>query len=286
MGRKPATKRGLPPSVVLELLEAEDISRLRSGISSPNVFLCYAVKIEQRGRSHISRTTCACFLTPVFRSCTWFPRRSLLLFCLFVLLPGAGLGLLNIFRGSFVHQSRSNGSRSSSPRAADTNGHSHPADAHKQQPSQQDHPTSKWTWAGYLLLVVITKYTMPTELRTSNPTVQHVWFYGWVTALSTGAGAAPLILAHDMGKAMLAFGNAVAAGMMLSASYSLVAEGMTVVEPAGFTNGWWGGFAVLLAAPWARMLLGVLAGLVFILSTKKVRVLISMDVKVDFDYAE
>eukprot|EP00752_Nemacystus_decipiens_P006931 g6224.t1 len=167
-------------------------------------------------------------------------------------------------------ESRANGSRSSSPRASETNGHSR-TDPHKQEPpSPPHHPTSKWTWAGYLLLVAITKYTMPDELRTSSPTVQHVWFYGWVTALSTGVGAAPLILAHDMGKAMLAFGNAVAAGMMLSASYSLVAEGVTVVEPEGFTDGWWAGFSGLLAPPWARMVLGVLAGLVFILSTKKV----------------
>lgn len=127
-----------------------------------------------------------------------------------------------------------------------------------------------WTWAGFVLLTLVTKYTFPNELRTSSPTLQHVWFYGWVTALSTGLGAAPLILAHDLGKAVLAYGNAIAAGMMLSASYSLVAEGATVAEPEGFTGGWWAGFALLLAAPWARVVLGVVAGLIFILSTKKV----------------
>lgn len=194
---------------------------------------------------------------------------AVLLFLCRVLLLGAGPVLAYTPRGVRTHQSRANGSRSSSPRSVDTNGHSHP-DPHKQQPSPQDHPTSKWTWAGYLLLVAVTKYTIPGELRTSNPTAQHVWFYGWVTALSTGAGALPLILAHDMGKAMLAFGNAVAAGMMLSASYSLVAEGVTVVEPEGFAVRWWAGFPALLAEPWARMVLGVLAGLAFILSTKKV----------------
>lgn len=169
------------------------------------------------------------------------------------------------------HQFHANGNSSSVPKTIDPNGHACP-DQHsqQQQPSPQDQPTSKWTWAGYLLLLIITKYTLPDELRTSNPTVQHVWFYGWITALSTGAGAAPLILAHDMGKAMLAFGNAVAAGMMLSASYSLVAEGATVVEPSGFTDGWWAWLPVVLAAPLARVVLGVVAGLVFILSTKKV----------------
>lgn len=266
---------------MFEVLESKDVNRLRSG--SPRL-LCSSAFTENEtggGRSHISqnfKTTCACFHTRFSAVQHLFARCALLLYCcvpllcFFVIILGAGLALMNIYLPvglAYFHQVRSNGSRSSSPRAADTNGHSHP-DTHKQQSSPQDHPTSKWTWAGYLLLVAITKYTMPSELRTSNPTVQHVWFYGWVTALSTGAGAAPLILAHDMGKAMLAFGNAVAAGMMLSASYSLVAEGVTVVEPAGFTDGWWAGFGILLAAPWARMLLGVVAGLVFILSTKKV----------------
>lgn len=188
-------------------------------------------------------------------------------------LLGAGLPLAAVSVGTFfTHQSHANGNGKPALKAAvDTNGHSCQDQHSQQQPvSPQDQRTSKWTWAGYLLLLAITKYTLPDQLRTSNPTVQHVWFYGWVTALSTGAGAAPLIFAHDMGKAMLAFGNAVAAGMMLSASYSLVAEGATVVEPEGFTGGWGAGLADLLSPPWARVVLGVLAGLVFILSTKKV----------------
>ncbi|CAM9290042.1 unnamed protein product [Pylaiella littoralis] len=186
------------------------------------------------------------------------------------------------FGCSRYYSKHDNGNGSSSSRLSDSapkataapNGHHSCPDDRRNQPQQKpsphDHPTSVWTWAGFVLLVLVTKYTFPEQLRTSNPTLQHVWFYGWVTALSTGLGAAPLILAHDLGKAVLAYGNAIAAGMMLSASYSLVSEGATVIEPEGFTVGWWGGFAVLLAEPWARVLLGVLAGLVFILSTKKV----------------
>lgn len=74
------------------------------------------------------------------------------------------------------------------------------------------------------------------------------------------------MLAHDLGKQMLGVGNAIAAGMMLSASYSLVTEGATVEEPAGMFGEGMG----ILAAPWARVAVGVLAGLAFILSTKKV----------------
>lgn len=62
---------------------------------------------------------------------------------------------------------------------------------------------------------------------------------------------------------MLSVGNAVAAGMMLSASYSLVTEGIAVEEE--FDVGGWLSAGMRVAA-------GVLAGLMFILSTKQVRV--------------
>lgn len=138
-------------------------------------------------------------------------------------------------------------------------------DDEKNKSTAQKHgPTSWWTWAGYLLLLLVSKYTLPEDLHPVSPTLKHVWYYGWVTALSTGLGAAPLLLAHDMGKQMLGIGNAIASGMMLSASYSLVSEGASVQEPEGLA-----GIGVL-SEPWARVALGVLAGLVFILSTKKV----------------
>ena len=83
--------------------------------------------------------------------------------------------------------------------------------------------------------------------------------------MSTGLGAAPLLLAQDLGKQMLSVGNAIAAGMMLSASYSLVSEGATVHEPEGM----FGQGMEALSEPWVRVAAGVVAGLVFILSTKK-----------------
>lgn len=131
---------------------------------------------------------------------------------------------------------------------------------------QRSHPTSWWTWSAYLLLLVVSKYTLPEDFRPTVPTLQHVWYYGWVTALSTGLGAAPLLLTHDMGKQMLGVGNAIAAGMMLSASWSLVSEGANVEEDqlAG------GSEPSFFLSALARVAIGVVAGLVFILSTKKV----------------
>lgn len=138
------------------------------------------------------------------------------------------------------------------------------------QPSrQQQHPTSRWTWLGYLLLVIVSKLTLPSDLRPTSPTMSHVWYYGWVTAVSTGLGAAPLFFAQNLGNRVLSVGNAIAAGMMLSASYSLVEEGATVQESQGVV-GWWISAGVP-SAPWVRVAFGVLLGLVFITSTKKVR---------------
>ncbi|CAM9818761.1 unnamed protein product [Hapterophycus canaliculatus] len=163
----------------------------------------------------------------------------------------------------------SSGISNSARKATDPNGHSCAAGSDKPPSSssspappqgQHQHPTSRWTWVGYFLLLAITRYTIPNELHTSNPTLRHVWFYGWVTALSTGVGAAPLFFFPDLGKAMLALGNAVAAGMMLSASCSLVWEGATVSEPEGFTAEWWPALAAVLAAPGARVVVGVLTG--------------------------
>ena len=54
----------------------------------------------------------------------------------------------------------------------------------------------------------------------------HVWWYGWVTALSTGLGAVPMAFATDVSEFYLGLANAVAAGMMTSASVALIGEGM------------------------------------------------------------
>ncbi|CAM9460208.1 unnamed protein product, partial [Phaeothamnion confervicola] len=119
--------------------------------------------------------------------------------------------------------------------------------------------TSWWTYLGLALLLAISKYTMPDDLHPAKPTLQHVWYHGWVTALSTGLGAVPLIFARELGKRMLGTSNAIACGMMLSASYSLCREAVTL-EPDPHSS---------LPEAW-RAAIGVAAGLLFIVSTKKV----------------
>ena len=71
-----------------------------------------------------------------------------------------------------------------------------------------------------------------TRLSVRVPTVQHVWYYGWLSALSTGVGTIPLFLWSTPSNAWMGISNAIAAGMMLSASFSLVEEG-SKLEPDG-----------------------------------------------------
>lgn len=90
-------------------------------------------------------------------------------------------------------------------------------------------------------------------------TPMHVWWYGWVTAISTGLGALPLLGWKEVSSRWLGLGNAVAAGMMTAASAALVAEGFAVktVDVGGF-------------APGQSVLLGAAVGVLFIMLGRQV----------------
>jgi zinc transporter, ZIP family len=58
-----------------------------------------------------------------------------------------------------------------------------------------------------------------------EPTVFLVFVAALITALATGLGALPLLVARAGSVRWVALGNALAAGLMLAASFSLIAEG-------------------------------------------------------------
>jgi hypothetical protein len=60
--------------------------------------------------------------------------------------------------------------------------------------------TSVWTLVCYLLVLGVSKFTLPDDLHPAQPTLQHVWYYGWITAISTGLGAVPLLFASELGE--------------------------------------------------------------------------------------
>lgn len=83
----------------------------------------------------------------------------------------------------------------------------------------------------------------------TDPTVALVFVAALITALATGLGAIPLMLQQARNGRWLAAGNALAAGLMMAASFSLVQEGF------GFS------------AP--RTILGMIVGVVAILAVKR-----------------
>lgn len=65
----------------------------------------------------------------------------------------------------------------------------------------------------------------------TEPTLLVVFIAALVTALATGLGALPLLAMRTMSTKALATGNALAAGLMLAASVTLVMEGFALSAP-------------------------------------------------------
>lgn len=77
-----------------------------------------------------------------------------------------------------------------------------------------------------------------------------VFLYALATALATGLGALPFLFVRDLSERAVAYSNAVAAGLMLGASFGLVSEGTTHGR--------------------VETIVGALIGVLFILATQRV----------------
>lgn len=54
-------------------------------------------------------------------------------------------------------------------------------------------------WAALALLIFLTYFFMPHPLHpVGEPSIHHVFYYGWLTAVSTGLGVVPLIFAPNL----------------------------------------------------------------------------------------
>jgi hypothetical protein len=91
-------------------------------------------------------------------------------------------------------------------------------------------PTSKKnsapSWLALLLLAAISAATYPKHFTNIEiVTQQSVFYFGWITALATGLGVLPFAFISSPSSTMLALANAMAAGMMGSASAGLIFQG-------------------------------------------------------------
>ena len=151
------------------------------------------------------------------------------------------------------------------------------------------------------LIITITIVTMPKKALNGAVTLAHVWYYGWITAISTGLGALPFYFVQEPNKFWIGVSNAVAGGMMIAASYSLASEGCTYDDNSFTTNqstnmnnmntkhsitqqassGKYNSFGYTdnydssdpysqLHSPLVLMISGFLLGVVFIISTKTI----------------
>ena len=63
------------------------------------------------------------------------------------------------------------------------------------------HPTPTWAYVAFMAIVIISYIALPNPLQPHHgeePSIQHVFYYGWLTAVSTGLGALPLVFAPDL----------------------------------------------------------------------------------------
>ncbi|KAL7533592.1 hypothetical protein ACHAXR_005337 [Thalassiosira sp. AJA248-18] len=111
------------------------------------------------------------------------------------------------------------------------------------------------------ILAIITYAAYPGTTWGENalePTMHTVFYYGWISAISTGFGVLPLCFVSEMKEYWIGVSNAIAAGMMCAASYSLFLEGCTFYDDNDASR---------LSAT-IRTGIGCLLGLLFILGTK------------------
>lgn len=72
------------------------------------------------------------------------------------------------------------------------------------------HKTETWVYGALILFALITYYGMPHPLQPHHgeePTIQHVFYYGWMTAISTGLGAIPLVFAPNLSSFWVGISN-------------------------------------------------------------------------------
>jgi hypothetical protein len=70
--------------------------------------------------------------------------------------------------------------------------------------------TAPWVYMTLVAFAIVTVVSLPVPLvakQGDQPTLQHVFFYGWMTALCTGIGAMPFFLFPDVAEFWVGISN-------------------------------------------------------------------------------
>ena len=84
--------------------------------------------------------------------------------------------------------------------------------------SQTKTVTPQWVYILLVIFALLTILTIPHPFHPTikdGPTVRHVFYYGWLTAMSTGLGALPFLLYPDVGTYWVGISNGTCKGSPL-----------------------------------------------------------------------
>ena len=80
----------------------------------------------------------------------------------------------------------------------------------KNQQQQTKPVTPRWVYVLLVIFALLTILTIPHPFHPTvkdGPTIRHVFYYGWLTAMSTGLGALPFLLYPDVGTYWVGISN-------------------------------------------------------------------------------
>jgi hypothetical protein len=79
--------------------------------------------------------------------------------------------------------------------------------------------TPIWVYALLFAFAILTYVTKPVPFHPAHgqaPTIQHVFYYGWLTAMSTGCGALPFFLFPDVASFWVGISNGTLLSLLLT----------------------------------------------------------------------
>jgi hypothetical protein len=83
-------------------------------------------------------------------------------------------------------------------------------DLPQNQENRKKHPTPSWVYFALVSIAAISYVALPDPLQPHHgeaPSIKHVFYYGWLTAVSTGLGAIPLAFAPNLSSYWIGISN-------------------------------------------------------------------------------